>query len=112
MHRHVVRQVSSCVEMFRNCIATIEALVLNSAEQRFPNCGEPQRGGGGGGWYSGWGRGVCLWDKFILKEIGGQGKIFFDSHFAWLKYFTYHLLLVPVLAPNCKQHILLPAKVR
>jgi hypothetical protein len=28
-----------------------------------------------------------------------------------LKYFTYHLLLVPVLAPNYKQHILSPAKV-
>jgi len=27
-----------------------------------------------------------------------------------LKYFTYHL--VPVLAPNYKQHILSPAKVR
>jgi hypothetical protein len=30
--------------------------------------------------------------------------------FAWLKYFTYHP--VPVLAPNYKQHILSPAKVR
>jgi hypothetical protein len=34
----------------------------------------------------------------------------FKRHFAWLKYFTYHL--VPVLAPNCKQHILSPAEVR
>jgi hypothetical protein len=31
-------------------------------------------------------------------------------HFAWLKYFTYNL--VPVLASNCKQHILSPAEVR
>jgi hypothetical protein len=31
---------------------------------------------------------------------------------AWLKYFTYHLLLVPVLTPNYKQHILSPAKVK
>jgi hypothetical protein len=33
----------------------------------------------------------------------------FNRHFAWLKYFTYHLVLV--LAPNYKQHILSPAKV-
>jgi hypothetical protein len=31
-------------------------------------------------------------------------------NFAWLKYFTH--LLVLVLAPNYKQHILLPTKVR
>jgi hypothetical protein len=31
-------------------------------------------------------------------------------HFAWLKYFTHPL--VPVLAPNYKQHILSPAEVR
>jgi hypothetical protein len=31
-------------------------------------------------------------------------------HFALLKYFTYHL--VPVLAPNYKQHILSSAEVR
>jgi hypothetical protein len=36
----------------------------------------------------------------------------FARHFAWLKYLTYHLLLVSVLAPNCKQHILSPAKIR
>jgi hypothetical protein len=35
---------------------------------------------------------------------------YFDRQFAWLKYFTYHL--VPVLAPSYKQHILSPAKVR
>jgi hypothetical protein len=38
--------------------------------------------------------------------------MYFDRHFAWLKYFTYHFLLVSILAPNYKQHILSPAKVR
>jgi hypothetical protein len=36
--------------------------------------------------------------------------MYFDSHFAWLQYFTYRL--VPVLAPNYKQNILSPAKIR
>jgi hypothetical protein len=36
--------------------------------------------------------------------------MYFGKHFAWFKYFTYHL--VPVLALNYKQHILSPAKVR
>jgi hypothetical protein len=34
---------------------------------------------------------------------------YIDRRFAWLKYFTCHLLLA--LAPNYKQHILSPAKV-
>jgi GH25 family lysozyme M1 (1,4-beta-N-acetylmuramidase) len=34
----------------------------------------------------------------------------FDRHFAWLKYFAYHL--VPVLASNYKQNVLSQAKVR
>jgi hypothetical protein len=34
----------------------------------------------------------------------------FDRHFAWMKYFAYHL--EPVLVPNNNQHILSPAKVR
>jgi hypothetical protein len=42
--------------------------------------------------------------------MGIRQNIYFGRHFARLKYFTYHL--VPVLAPNCKQHILSPAKVR
>jgi hypothetical protein len=37
---------------------------------------------------------------------------YFGRYFAWLKYFTYHILLVLVLAPNCKQHILSLAEVR
>jgi hypothetical protein len=55
----------------------------------------------------------CIRDISILNEIWAQSKIcifYFDRHFAWLKYFSYHL--VPVLAPNYKQHILSPAKVR
>jgi hypothetical protein len=36
--------------------------------------------------------------------------MYFDMDFAWLKYFTYCLVLV--LAPNYKQHILSPAEVR
>jgi hypothetical protein len=41
--------------------------------------------------------------------MGAMEKIYFDRHFAWLKYITYRL--VPVLAPNIKQHILSPAEV-
>jgi hypothetical protein len=37
-------------------------------------------------------------------------NIYFGRQFAWLKYFIYQL--VPVLAPNYKQHSLSPAKVR
>jgi hypothetical protein len=39
---------------------------------------------------------------FILNEIEAQGKIFILAGTAWLKFFTCHL--VPVLAPNYKQH--------
>jgi hypothetical protein len=35
---------------------------------------------------------------------------YFGSHFASLKYFTYHL--VPVLAPKYKRHILSPPRFR
>jgi hypothetical protein len=41
--------------------------------------------------------------------LAGQ-NIYLGRQFAWLKYFTHYL--VPVLAPNYKQHILLLAKVR
>jgi hypothetical protein len=43
-------------------------------------------------------------------KYGRKTNIYFGRQFAWLKYFTYHLL--PVLAPNYKQHILSPAEVR
>jgi hypothetical protein len=36
--------------------------------------------------------------------------MYFHKHFAWLKYFTYHL--VPVQALNYRQHILSPAEIR
>jgi hypothetical protein len=53
-----------------------------------------------------------LYDGHIYYErnMGTRCNIHFGRHFAWLKYFTYHL--VPVLAPNYKQHILLLAEVR
>jgi hypothetical protein len=38
--------------------------------------------------------------------VAARQNVCFGTHFAWLKYFTYHL--VPVLAPNYKQHILSP----
>jgi hypothetical protein len=49
---------------------------------------------------------VCMRDVFILDEISVQD----GRHFASFKNFAYHL--VSVLAPNYKQHILSPAKVR
>jgi hypothetical protein len=53
----------------------------------------------------------CLYKGHIYFErnMDARKRVYFDRHFAWLKYFTYHL--VPALAPNYKQHILLPAKV-
>jgi hypothetical protein len=39
-------------------------------------------------------------------------KIYFGRNFVSFKYFTYHLQLVPKLAPNSDKHILSPAKVR
>jgi hypothetical protein len=44
--------------------------------------------------------------------MGLRQNIYFVRHFSRLKYFTYRLLLVLVLAPNYKQHILSLAKVR
>jgi hypothetical protein len=57
-----------------------------------------------------WGaRVVCMRDILILNEIWSQYKtyIFVDSLLG-----TNILLLVTALAPNYKQHILLPAEVR
>jgi hypothetical protein len=51
----------------------------------------------------------CLYDRYAyFEELCAQDKIYFVRHFAWLKYFTYRLLLA--LASSYKQHILLPAK--
>jgi len=47
---------------------------------------------------------------YFVLNMDARYNIYFGRHFAWLKYFTYHL--VPVLAPNYKQHILSPAKVK
>jgi hypothetical protein len=54
------------------------------------------------------GRVVCTRDMFILNEIWVQDKIYIWYALCVVKYFTYHL--VRLLAPNCKQHILLTAK--
>jgi hypothetical protein len=43
---------------------------------------------------------------FIGPSSGVIKYIYFGRHFAWLTYCTYHLL--PVLAPNYKQHISVP----
>jgi hypothetical protein len=48
--------------------------------------------------------------NYFEWNMGARWNIYFARHFAWLKYFTYRL--VPILAPNYKQHILSPAKVR
>jgi hypothetical protein len=70
--------------------------------QRFPNCGALLSSGA----HELFVWGTCLFKtKYWLKI-----KYIFGRHFAWFKYFTY--CLVPVLTPNYKQHILLPAKVR
>jgi hypothetical protein len=39
-------------------------------------------------------------DIFIFNEIRVQGKIYFGRHFAWLKYFTYHLVPVWLRTTN------------
>jgi hypothetical protein len=56
-------------------------------------------------------RGGHCWYKghIYLKYEHNIKYIYFGRHFAWLKYFTYQL--VPIQAPNYKQHILLLAKV-
>jgi hypothetical protein len=45
------------------------------------------------------GRLVYMIGIFILNGMWAQDKMYFGWHFAWVKYFTYHLV-VPVLAPN------------
>jgi hypothetical protein len=68
-------------------------------------------GGGGGAVLVLWSEQVhCMRDILILNKIWVQGKGSVDRHFAYLKYFTFRLVKVPV--PNCKQHSLSPAKVR
>jgi hypothetical protein len=65
----------------------------------------------GAPWGGGEARVDCMRDIFILNEIWVEVKIhILIGTFAWLKYFTYRL--VPILAPNYKQHILSPPKVK
>jgi hypothetical protein len=49
-------------------------------------------------------------DMFIIMKYGRKIRYIFWSAFCLVKYFTYHLVLVPVLASNYKQHIFSPAK--
>jgi hypothetical protein len=48
--------------------------------------------------------------NYVERTMGTRYKTYFGRNFVWLRYFTYHL--VPVLAPNYKQHTFSPAKVR
>jgi hypothetical protein len=54
---------------------------------------------------------LCEGNDHFEINVGARYNIYFARHLVWLTYFTCHLLLVPVLAPNYKQHILSPAKV-
>jgi hypothetical protein len=48
---------------------------------------------------------VCMKDiYFLTKYVRNIKYIYFGRHFTQFKYFTYHLLLIPVLPPNYKQH--------
>jgi hypothetical protein len=51
---------------------------------------------------------LCEGHTYFGRNMGTRQNIYSGRHFAWLKYFTYKL--VPVLAPDYKQHILLSAK--
>jgi hypothetical protein len=54
--------------------------------------------------------GLFVWVTFILNEIWAQDKIniLVGTYLVEIFYLTYHVL--PVLTPNYKQYILLPAK--
>jgi hypothetical protein len=47
---------------------------------------------------------------YFERNTKARYMIYFGRQFTWLKYFTYRLMLV--LAPNYKQYIVSPAKVR
>jgi hypothetical protein len=44
---------------------------------------------------------VSMRDIYFERNMGARQNMYFGRQFAWLKYFTYHLV-VPVLAPNYK----------
>jgi hypothetical protein len=55
---------------------------------------------------------VCMKDIYFEMNMGARQNIYLGRHFTWLKYFTYHILLISVLAPNYKQYILSQSEVR
>jgi hypothetical protein len=70
----------------------------------FPNCGEPSLEGT---------RVVCVKAIFLLNEIWAQDKIYiFVENLPGSNILFNTYQLVPALAPNSKQHILSPVKVR
>jgi hypothetical protein len=77
--------------------------------QWFSNCGARSPRGDVGP--LGVGRELFVWGTFILNEVRAQHKTYVFRHFAWLKYFTYHVIPV-LLSPNCKQQILSSDKLR
>jgi hypothetical protein len=76
--------------------------------------GVPPSGGSSGGGEFLYERDIYLfWTKYgsKIKNIYILvHTLYFGTHFAWLKYFTHHL--VPVMAPNYNQHIFSPAEDR
>jgi uncharacterized metal-binding protein len=68
--------------------------------------------GGGGVVGSPGGREFFVWGAFILNEIWAQDKMYIlvGTLLGWNILFI-NCDLVPILAPNYKQHILSPAKV-
>jgi hypothetical protein len=90
---------------FETLIFTYKSMWCNTLEQRFPCCVAcPPRGA----LLVLWGNELFRRGTFILNEIRVQGKIY-NLVGTCLKNFTYHLLLVLVVTPNSKQHILTPA---
>jgi hypothetical protein len=73
--------------------------------------GAPPTRGGGAPLVLGVGSWLYEGHVYFEWNMDARENICFDRHFAWLKYFNYQLV-VPVLAPNYKQHILSPAEVR
>jgi hypothetical protein len=62
---------------------------------------------GGGGLMGGGEQELFVYGTYLFLTKYRRQIIYIGRHFAWLTYFTYHL--VPVLAPNYNQHILPPA---
>jgi hypothetical protein len=56
------------------------------------------RGGVTVGPLGGWASCFCEIHIYFERIMGTRQNMYFDTHFAWLKYFAYHL--VPVLAAH------------